>query len=213
VSSPHSITGLNPNTAYDVWVADTCGGDTSLYTGPVSFTTANAPQPVASFTIDSAIVGNIEFYYLDASASTDADNYQWSFGNGTTGNGILDTVGYSTNGVYNITLVVSNACGSDTLTLPVDANIGLKENRLGQALSVFPNPTHGRLQVEVDLPKVGSVNLTLTDASGRAVLERTENAGGTTYRTELNLSKLAQGIYLLEINTEGMTARRRINVK
>ncbi|MDR9442638.1 MAG: hypothetical protein RI842_07950, partial [Schleiferiaceae bacterium] len=85
VTSPHSITGLNPNTAYDVWVADTCGGDTSMFTGPVSFTTANAPQPVASFTIDSAVVGNIEFYYLDASGSTNADSYQWSFGNGTTG--------------------------------------------------------------------------------------------------------------------------------
>lgn len=40
-SEPYTLTGLSANTAYEVWVRDSCGnGDVSEWVGPISFTTA-----------------------------------------------------------------------------------------------------------------------------------------------------------------------------
>ena len=46
-SNPHTLTGLSSNTAYEVWVRDSCGaGDVSQWVGPIRFKTACAPYSV-----------------------------------------------------------------------------------------------------------------------------------------------------------------------
>ncbi len=40
VSNPHTLSGLSGNTTYDYYVQEDCGGSTSAFTGPYSFTTA-----------------------------------------------------------------------------------------------------------------------------------------------------------------------------
>jgi hypothetical protein len=212
VTSPHTITGLSPGTAYDFWVADTCTNDTSVYAGPYTDTTANAPQPMASFIDSTRIVGGVFFLYLDASASMNADTYQWNFGNGSTGSGMMDTIGYNNNGTYTVSLVVSNACGADTLTDTVNVNIGLAENPLQANLSIFPNPTDGIVQVEAG--QVGDqVLLRLTDMRGSLILRESEQVNAGTYRKQLDISALPKGIYMLEVETQGLKARRRINLR
>jgi PKD repeat protein len=48
--NPATLSGLTPNTSYDVYVRDSCGpGDVSVWEGPLTFTTACAPL-VAPFT-------------------------------------------------------------------------------------------------------------------------------------------------------------------
>jgi|GEM_PF-1089515 len=42
-TNPYSLTGLSSNTSYDYYVRADCGGSTSLWTGPFSFTTPCAP--------------------------------------------------------------------------------------------------------------------------------------------------------------------------
>ncbi len=43
-SNPFNLTGLSPNTTYDIFVRDSCGpGDVSLWTGPLTITTACLP--------------------------------------------------------------------------------------------------------------------------------------------------------------------------
>jgi PKD repeat protein len=51
-------------------------------------------------------------------SSVDAINFQWFFGDGTTGNGANPTKIYGVPGLfYQVTLVASNSCGGkDTLT-------------------------------------------------------------------------------------------------
>lgn len=47
VSNPHTLTGLSANTTYDYYVQEDCGGSTSAFSGPFTFTTScsvfNAP--------------------------------------------------------------------------------------------------------------------------------------------------------------------------
>ena len=124
----------------------------------------------------------------------------------------MDTVGYNTNGTYTVSLVVSNACGTDTLTDTVNVNIGLVENPLQANLSIFPNPTDGIVQVEAG--QVGDqVLLRLTDMRGSLILRESAQVNARTFRKKLDISELPRGIYLLEVETKGMKARRRINLR
>lgn len=212
VTAPYMINSLSPGTAYDVYVADTCGSDTSSF-NMFSTSTASGPLPSASFTIDSAIVGNAYEVYVDASASTDADSYEWNFGNGVTSTNVADTMIYLGNGSYTITLIVSNACGSDTLSFTTFANVGLAENPLANSLSVFPNPAN--YEVTVNFSAVGSADavIRLIDAQGREVKFSNERSAAGEFNYTMDVSNLASGIYMIEIQSGDLNARRRLSVK
>jgi hypothetical protein len=213
VTAPYLITGLTPGTAYDVYVADTCGTtDTSAF-NMISTSTASGPLPVASFTIDSAIVGSAYEVYVDASASTDADSYEWNFGNGVTSTAAADTMIYLGNGSYTITLVVSNACGSDTMTYNINVNIGLDENPLAHSLNVYPNPADYRVNISFTAINSANAVIRLVDAQGREVLRTTERAAGGKFDYNMDVSDLASGIYMIEITSGELTAHRRLSVK
>ncbi len=213
VTAPYTITGLNPGTAYDVWVADTCTGDTSSYAGPLNASTANAPVPTAAASVNDTVLGGQYTLYVDASGSSNATSYSWDFGNGVTGSGVNDTVVYLGNGVYNVILTATNACGTSTDTVTINVNIGLEENPLANSLSVYPNPA--QYTVNVSFREVGSadVQITLRDAQGRSVLFMDDRMQSGTYSNDIDVSSLARGIYMLEIKSGTLTAHRRISIK
>jgi PKD repeat protein len=76
---------------------------------------AGNQAPVASTSGPySAMLG--EAVQLDASSSTDTDgsitSYIWSFGDGSSGNGVRPTHSYSSQGTYNVTLTVTDNDGA-----------------------------------------------------------------------------------------------------
>ena len=212
VTAPYLITGLTPGTAYDVYVADTCSNDTSNF-NMINTSTASGPLPVAMFTIDSTIVGSSYEIYVDGSGSTDADSYQWDFGNGSTSTNPADTMIYLGNGSYTITLIVTNACGSDTATFTTNVNIGLEDNPLSNSLSVYPNPASYTVNVNFNAVSSGDAVIRLLDAQGREVIRRNERAAGGEFKANLDVSDLASGMYMIEIQSGDLSARRRLSVK
>ena len=91
-------------------------------------------HPVADFTVNPQIVyipgDNARFYDL----STDAVSWLWDFGDGTSSNERNPAYQYSEEGVYDVTLIVSNSNGcADTLT--VEEVITAE----AQGYLVFPN--------------------------------------------------------------------------
>ena len=178
-----------------------------------NFSTASGPLPVASFTIDSAVVGNSYEIYVDASASTDADTYEWNFGNGVTSSNAADTMVYLGNGGYTVTLIVSNACGSDTLTYNINVNIGIEENPLANSLNVYPNPANSTVNINFTAVSSADAVIRLVDAQGREVMNVQERAAGGEFKRELDVSQLASGIYMIEIQSGDLKAHRRLSVK
>ena len=212
VTAPYLISSLSPGTAYDVYVADTCGSDTSGFY-MANFTTASGPLPTASFTIDSAVVGNSYEIYVDGSASTDADSYQWNFGNGVTSSNAADTIAYLGNGSYTVTLIVSNACGSDTMTYNINVNIGIEENPLANSLNVYPNPATYTVNVNFSAVSSADAVIRLLDAQGREVKVSTQRAAGGEFSYTMDVSNLAAGMYMIEIQSGDLKAHRRLSVK
>ncbi len=99
-------------------------------------------KPIAEWTAQVISSGGsgmrVEFQATPWS-SVDAINFQWFFGDGTTGNGANPTKIYGVPGLfYQVTLVASNSCGGkDTLTKSL-TTVGLDEPDLRGAW--FPNP-------------------------------------------------------------------------
>ncbi len=92
------------------------------------------------------------------------------------------------------------------------AVVGIAENHLESGLSIFPNPTSGVVNVNMDLPSATVVNVTVVNILGEVVSQEAKGYGAGAQRTVVDLSGLADGSYFLNILADGMTATRKVTV-
>lgn len=207
--STYSATGLNPNTNYDFYVANICGSDTTMWTGPYTINSGTAGAPVASFTGNAQNLFGLT-YDFDASATTGNGNiYAWDFGDGNVDTGMVVSNPYTTGGAYTVTLIVTNACGSDTLEITY-ADISLEENVLSQNLKLYPNPAKDVLNVELSLEGISEVSVRILDMSGKEVLAISNEKKGKLMTESIDISNLAKGVYMIEVSAEQVKTVRRL---
>ncbi|RTQ50659.1 T9SS type A sorting domain-containing protein [Hymenobacter gummosus] len=72
-----------------------------------------------------------------------------------------------------------------------------------QGVSVFPNPSTGEFQLNVDNGVRGTLSVQVTDAVGRVVLTKELNKGAGMLQDRLDLSKLSRGMYQLHLSLPG----------
>jgi uncharacterized repeat protein (TIGR01451 family) len=109
---PHEVTYSSPG-SYNVSlnVSNGCGWDIETKTDYITVD----PQPVANFSAN--ITSGCEpLTVLFTDSSTNATSWNWSFGDGSTSPEQNPSYQYANAGTYNVTLTVSNGCGSDTET-------------------------------------------------------------------------------------------------
>ena len=81
----------------------------------VAAVTACAPEPVANFTYsytDNTVPAEVTF----TNTSTDANNFRWDFGDGSTSNETDPVHTYETSGTFNITLLAKGSGGDNSIT-------------------------------------------------------------------------------------------------
>jgi PKD repeat protein len=93
-------------------VTDANGSSTSTQSVSVA---AQGVAPVASFTV--ACSGRSCTF--DASATTNATSYAWSFGDGSTASGIVVSKNLAPNRTYTVTLTATGSGGSDATSRTV----------------------------------------------------------------------------------------------
>ncbi|MEQ9262874.1 MAG: hypothetical protein RLP14_06910, partial [Owenweeksia sp.] len=132
--NPVTVTGLSPNTTYDIYIQRDCSGagnGTSLWVGPLTFTTLCAPL-TAPYTYDfeTATVGfwdgidNCWTIISDNPGTTSSGGYSWEFRNtaqttsGTsTGPDRDNTLAPATGGIFVTADVSGSASGTDSTML------------------------------------------------------------------------------------------------
>lgn len=203
------VPGLATGTSYDFYVGTVCNSDTA-WAADVSETTLAGPMPTVDSVTVSRIAVNATFAdYKLVAYGMDIDSVHWDFGTYTeTGDSVLAAFG--SNGVVNITITASNACGDTTFNYVILVNgISVEENLLARSLSIFPNPSSGIVTVEFDLESSQDVRIVILNSLGQPV--ETENAGSvSSYTGQLDLSHLSKGMYIISIQSGSDIINRRI---
>lgn len=77
--NPYSLTGLSASTSYDFYIQADCGGDSSAWVGPYSFTTPCVASAISSFpwteNFDGETVPNLPCGWLAENVNADANTW------------------------------------------------------------------------------------------------------------------------------------------
>jgi Ig-like domain CHU_C associated/SprB repeat/Secretion system C-terminal sorting domain len=202
------VVGL-PEGSYTVTVTDqrgcfaldtitVMGGDSALQAIFVSATYVDAGDTV----------------YLYELSQPEPATVFWDFGDGTTDSTSApfhvyarDTLADTT--AYQVRMVVSNAWCIDSVTKTIFVNNAVQKANDDPAMDpnaffieavLFPNPNQGTFFVSLHLSAPNEVLINIYDLHGRKLLSRLVN-GSDSYKTDFNLNNLAQGIYLVQVNS------------
>lgn len=187
--STNSTSVINYGGNYTLLVTDSIGCK-----GYDSHFVAIDSTPKATFNYANS-VRNFNFL----SFTNNASSYRWNFGDGspeliTTSRTTVNHV-YANGGYYDVTLVVSNSCGSDTITKTVLASgVGILTVTNDDAIRIAPNPFTTYTQLY--LPEsIHHAQIMLFDMKGQCVLN--DFCNGAVYRLEKK--SLQAGTYMVHI--------------
>jgi len=110
--------------------------------------------------------------------------------------------------------VITGGAFADLKMEPFKTSIlaSVNENALENGLSIFPNPTEGRVNVNLNLRAASQATITVTNILGAVVYQGTRSFAAGAQTATLDLTDLAQGTYTLNILADGMTATRKVTI-
>ena len=193
-SQTHSIHVSNPGT-YMVTVTDS-NGCTAVSKSPVDITFKPKPVAYINYNVNGSIV---HFYNSSLNDST----YYWNFGDGSTSTISNPIHTYSASGVYHVTFIATNDCGSDTakVTIKILSGVGFVENNVVQNLSVYPIPTADLLNVSFEFSS-SSIEVKLFNTLGQLLYNESDENFDGKYHKVFSLVSYPVGVYYLQINTD-----------
>jgi PKD repeat protein len=154
-------------------------------------------NPAISFNAGPGL--NVDFL---GTADPSVNSWMWDFGDGGTSTLQNPSHVYPGNGSYNACLVVANACSTDVTCTPI-ALVGMEDQR-PFTFHVSPNPSAGIFHWELDAHSMGDLSLRIYDGKGALVSEQGLRLSGGLYRDEIDLSSQASGIYLIQVEMDGL---------
>jgi len=174
-----------------------------VFTGAGSTITAFKPEinrkPVADFRSSTRrILAGESVNFFDQS-SYQPDAWAWTFdgaSSATSNDKNPANITYNVPGIYEVSLVASNIKGSDsslqTCYIEVTAEVGLTEGDQLEQMSIYPNPAHDYLKINVSDGVIGS-QFSISDLTGKQLIKGLLQANMTI----VNISQLKTGMYLL----------------
>jgi len=201
------------STASSIIVAPTVN-TTYTVTGSVAGCSGSASvlihvfAPAVSVTaVDSNTICKGDSITLLASGGS---SYTWSPG-GLTGSSV--TVAPPTSITYTVTGRDDNGCtASKTIQVfVIDCGTNdIARTNLEESFNVYPNPAQDELMVRFVGVSSGLYTLTLTDALGRTLQERSVSSTGNEHSEMLSLADLSKGVYVIRLIGNGQTVLRKI---
>jgi hypothetical protein len=191
-----SVTGLvSTTTSYTVTVTDGCGStDTDVSTVTIN------PLPVANLGADIVQVNPPAV--LDAGAGF--SSYLWST------SATSQTISVNANGQYIVTVTNSFGCSdSDTIQVTFTAGINNPDGTTA-TVSYYPNPSNGILNMNIQGFMGKELKMDVMDLEGRIIRNFVFGEVTESYVTQMDLSTLRAGTYMVVLYSGGDTYTHRI---
>ncbi len=174
---------------------------------------------VAEFVADKVLVSEGESVTF-TDLSQNPNSWSWTFegGNPASSTAQSPVVSYNSAGVYDVTLIVTNTAGDNdtevkTEYISVEQVAGIDENNAIENLSLYPNPTKGKITLELNSKEAGKViNIDLYDLLGRSLYSTKAETKGGNQKLELDLSNYTanNNVMILNIQIDGKKGQFKI---
>jgi hypothetical protein len=107
-----------------------------------------------------------------------------------------------------------NGYGNSTLidNINVTGVLGLSENQLSSAISLYPNPATKQVNISVNDNAYDSIRIQVVNSLGQK-LQSTESNGESINNFSLDVSNLATGLYFITIDIDGVKVSKKLLVK
>ena len=172
------------------------GGDILKKTMPVT----------ANFTADYTTVcngGTVNFSDLSSGMIT---TWNWTFEGGypATSTEQNPTVTYTTPGIYDVSLQVSDGTNYNTMTIPdmitVDDCTGIPENS-STAFNIYPNPGVDVIHINIRIEKSENYTLVVKNLLGQTIRTIEGKGTGMDETLSIGIDDIPQGQYIMGITT------------
>ncbi|MAU35753.1 MAG: hypothetical protein CMD14_00065 [Flavobacteriales bacterium] len=197
------------STTLQTFVVDTFG----LYYVTVTDSLGCQGRDYVNVTMDTLSVAGFTYTingltvdFIDTSSY--ATSYLWDFM--SDGSFIDTSMGdvsftYQNSGFFDVTLLVSNSCGTDTFTSTIDL-ISSDIKNINSNFQIYPNPSKNQICIELDKLSTFS-QLTITDFNGKIIFSEKI----LKVKSILDISSFPEGIYLITIdNKEKITHQKLV---
>lgn len=228
--SPDYTSNPSERVWYDNICVKSCDGCTANFKLDTSFSTiTNAAT--ANLTLINPV--------LVSTPTNPGSTYTVAWGDGTSSSYNLSTLShtYTTPGTYTICvterkekMIICSKCFTfcysrkDILAKKDDGTIELKsplyelesiarkELQTGEqkGITLVPNPAKSHVDLKINLSKREPVSVRLVDLSGKVMLEKSEILNSGSQTLTLNIEKLVQGTYIVEVKSEGSTSSQKL---
>jgi len=89
----------------------------------------------------------------------------------------------------------------------IEGTLSTSENNF-ETFNVWPNPSNGNVNIQLNTSD--KVNVALFDIRGRNVFNKVYTSTGAMFNQEVNFNSLEKGIYLLNVESEGKKATKKL---
>lgn len=203
-----TASGGTGSLTYDYGAADESALSAGVYS--VTVTDINGCTISQSFTINEPSAGDVTGTVTHDTGTGDGsidititggtppyDPINWD--NGAT---TEDLTGLSA-GTYTVTVTDANGC-EYTATFTILQTVGINENKQPLALTLYPNPTTGELNIVLN----GSFNFQILDARGRVIMT---DFGSN--QSLVDLSNFESGVYFIQVTQASKVITQKIILK
>lgn len=106
----------------------------------------------------------------------------------------------------------SNCSLTYTQSVTVSGCIGINEQNDVRRVNIFPNPNAAEFNVELYLPEVVEMELSISDALGRTVFKKNQETKTGKQNFSVKLPDVEDGIYFLFLKTDSFVYKEKIIV-
>jgi PKD repeat protein len=190
------------------------GNDTETKTCYIDVT---CPAINSSFTWVNNLNGTVQF----TNTSTGMESYDWDFGD-TQNSTVTDPLHiYAAPGNYLVTLTgtdsdCSNGTDLDTMTITVtDTTLGVSALELEQLyqMILYPNPSDGNVTISFEVNKGQGAQVSVFNLLGEEVLEQDLGTVNGQVISQVDLTAMPKGVYLLRLVIGDDSMTKQVVVK
>jgi hypothetical protein len=189
---------------YSVQVTDTVLNVTASDTIVVT----DLPNPTAFIGCTQLTSNSYDF--RDSSAN--ATSVAWDFGDGQTSTASNPNHVFGLSGTYMVTLIATNACGSDTTTKQVMVVVGIDPGFGVNGLVIYPNPTEGLFALRIQNVETGILDLRIVNVLGKEMMHTEYVVTNGEFDTSIQV-ELPAGIYFVQVRNGEKSDIQRLLIR